>query len=336
MGSPSMRSRQRAPKRGARLLVHRKLAPRQQSHLRHRIEAALAVRIEGADRIDFVAEQVDAIRHRRAHREQVDQPTAHGVFAGRDHLAYVAVAGEGELRLQRRLVELLLLREVKGIAGEEARRREAHECGRGRHQHHVDLALPDAPERGEPLGDQVLVRREGVVGQGLPVGEDGDAQRRREEGEFVLQALRVRRFGGENRHQPAAALLVLGEAREQERIGRPRRARQRVSFSGSDDGERHEALKISASAPVREMGLYEGVVRGQRERVSPTGRLRSTCGRCPSSGHLDVAAGAARVCADRAWISTARVSYTAPAHAPRLRRLSRLAAVRRQWLARLS
>ena len=54
---------------GTRRIVHRKLAPRQQAHLRHGIEAALRVRIEGADAVDFVVEQVDAIRSRRTHRE---------------------------------------------------------------------------------------------------------------------------------------------------------------------------------------------------------------------------------------------------------------------------
>jgi hypothetical protein len=70
------------PERGARLLVHRKLAARQQSHLGHRIQAALAVGVEGSYRVDLVAEQVDPVRHQRAHREQVDQSTAHRIFAG--------------------------------------------------------------------------------------------------------------------------------------------------------------------------------------------------------------------------------------------------------------
>ena len=124
VGSPSSCSRQRARKRRARRLVHRELAAGQQAHLGHRVQAALGVGIEGADRIDLVVEQVDAVGHRRAHREQVDQAAAHRVLAGRHDLAHVAVAGQRELRLQRRLVELLLVLEVEGVAGQEARRRQ--------------------------------------------------------------------------------------------------------------------------------------------------------------------------------------------------------------------
>jgi hypothetical protein len=105
VGSPSSSSRQRCGKR-ARGLVHRELAARQQAHLGHGVEAALAVGVEGADRVDLVVEQVDPVGLRRAHREQVDQPAAHRVFAGADHLRHVLVAGQGELRLQRRLVQL--------------------------------------------------------------------------------------------------------------------------------------------------------------------------------------------------------------------------------------
>ena len=115
VGSPSIRSRQRRAKGGARRLVHREFAARQQAHLGHRVERALRVGVEGADRIDLVAEQVDAVGHRRAHREQVDQAAAHRVFARRDDLAHVRVAGQRQLRLQPRLVEPLALLEVEGV-----------------------------------------------------------------------------------------------------------------------------------------------------------------------------------------------------------------------------
>jgi hypothetical protein len=49
---------------GARGLVHRELAAREQPHLGHRVQAALAVRIEGADGVHLVAEQVHAVGHR--------------------------------------------------------------------------------------------------------------------------------------------------------------------------------------------------------------------------------------------------------------------------------
>jgi hypothetical protein len=50
--------------------------------------------------------------------------------------------------------------EVEGVAGQEGGRREPVQRGGGRHQHHVGLFLADAPQRGQALADQVLVRRE--------------------------------------------------------------------------------------------------------------------------------------------------------------------------------
>ena len=110
VGSPSSSSRQRLRKLRPRVVVHRELASGQQAHLGHGVQAALAVGVEGADRVDLVVEQVDAVGHRRAHGEQVDQAAAHRVFAGAHDLRDVVVAGQRELGLELRLVQLLLAR----------------------------------------------------------------------------------------------------------------------------------------------------------------------------------------------------------------------------------
>ncbi|MDT4869611.1 hypothetical protein FQZ97_1046510 [compost metagenome] len=72
------------------------------------------------------------------------------------------VAGQRELALELGLVELLLDLEVKGVAGQKGGRRQPVQRGGGGHQHHVGagvlVVLLDAPERGQALGDQVLVR----------------------------------------------------------------------------------------------------------------------------------------------------------------------------------
>ena len=107
-----------AAKFGARRLVHGELATGQQPHLGHRVQAALAVGVKGADGVDFVVEQIHPVRHQGAHREQVDQATPHRVFAGADHLCHVVVARQRELGAQGGLVKLLLDLEVKGVAGQ--------------------------------------------------------------------------------------------------------------------------------------------------------------------------------------------------------------------------
>ena len=209
--------------RGARRLVERKLAAGQQPHLGHRIQAALAVGVEGADRIDLVVVQVDPERHRRAHREQVDQAAAHRVLARRHDLAHVLVAGEHQLRLQPGLVQPLLLLEQEGGGGQEAGRREPGQRGGGGQQHDVDLALQHLPQGGQAFGDQVLVRAEGVVGQGLPVGKHRHPQCRVEEGQLVGQALGVGGLGTDDGQRPLPA--GLGVAREPGQSAARRRCR---------------------------------------------------------------------------------------------------------------
>ena len=111
--------------------------------------------------------------------------------------------------------------------------------------------LADAPQRGQPLGDQVLVRREGVVGQRLPVGEHGaragsGAKNGSSSARRCASAGSAVTIGGELRLR---ALLRLREAREQQRIGRAERARQREALAGGDGGELHEASEAKANRP---------------------------------------------------------------------------------------
>jgi hypothetical protein len=145
----------------------------------------------------------------------------------------VAVAGQGQLALEPGLVELLLDLEVKGVARQEGGRRQPVQRGGGRHHHHVGagvlVALLDAPQRGQALADQVLVRREGVVGQGLPVRKQRAAQVRRKEGHFVDQALRVGGVGGDDGRQSPGRLFAGGQLRQQQGIGRAGRAGQGVA-----------------------------------------------------------------------------------------------------------
>jgi hypothetical protein len=160
-----------AAEAGAAGFVHRELAGRQQAHVAHREHRALGVRVEGLDALDLVVEEVDAVGQGGAHREEVHQPAAHAVFARRHHLGDVGVAGHGHLAAQAVHVELAALLEEEGVGRQEGRRRQPVEGRGGRHQGDVGLAAADRVERREALGDQVLVGREAVVGQGLPVGQ---------------------------------------------------------------------------------------------------------------------------------------------------------------------
>ena len=67
---------------GARgVLVEWEFARRQHAHRCHFLQRALGLRIEAADRVDLLVQQLDAIRLARAHRIDVEQRAAHGEIA---------------------------------------------------------------------------------------------------------------------------------------------------------------------------------------------------------------------------------------------------------------
>jgi hypothetical protein len=130
--------------------------------------------------------------------------------------------------------------ELERRRGEEGRRREARQRRRRRQQQHIHiLGRPQTPQRRQALGDQVLMRAEGVVGQRLPIGEQRDAKTGRKERQFVGEALCVGRLGGDDCRQ---RFLLRGMARDQQRVGRAGGAGQRETLAGRDGRKVHEAV----------------------------------------------------------------------------------------------
>ena len=62
VGSPSKRARKRRAEGAHAVRIERQLARRQHAHAFERIERALRVRIEAADGLDQIIEQIDAQR----------------------------------------------------------------------------------------------------------------------------------------------------------------------------------------------------------------------------------------------------------------------------------
>ncbi len=203
-----------AAKARAAGIIERELARRQHADLVDRVNGALRVDVEGLDRIDHFIVEIQAIGQRAAHREQIDDAAAHADFAGRDHLRDVLVAGGGELDLELLEIELGARAQEEGAPRDVRRRAHPHQRGRRRHDGDVEIAALDAIERRQALGDQIVVRRELVVGQRLPVRQQADAKLRREPGDFFGEALGVERGGGDHRDR----MLFLREARERERV----------------------------------------------------------------------------------------------------------------------
>ena len=126
------------------------------------------------------------------------------------------IAGGGELRLEALEIERFGRAQEEGVRGDVGRRAHAHERGRRRYDRDIEVAALDAIQRRQALGDEIVVRRELVVGQRLPVGQETDSELRREPRDLIEQALRIERGRGDHRDR----MLFLREARERERVSR--------------------------------------------------------------------------------------------------------------------
>ncbi len=200
--------------------VEGELARRKQSHIAHRIKRALGVDVEGLDRLDLVVEEVDAIRQCRSHRKEIDEAAAHAELAGRDDLCHVRVARKRKLRAQCVDVERLALPQEERERGEIRRRGETVQRRGGRDDQEVAFTPRDVIERREALGDQVLVRRELIVGQRLPIGQQRDAKIGREPRHFFREPLSRSRFGAHDRDHALARCCPSGEIGERQRVRR--------------------------------------------------------------------------------------------------------------------
>ena len=105
-----------ASEQSPRHLVHGELSTGQQTHLGHRVEAALGIGVKGANRVDLVVEQVHAVGHQRAHGKEVNQAAAHRVLTRTDHLRHMAVARHGQLLFQLGVIQSLLDFEMEGVS----------------------------------------------------------------------------------------------------------------------------------------------------------------------------------------------------------------------------
>ena len=110
----------------------------------------------------------------------------------------MGVTGDRQLLAQLIGGEFFALLEEEGACGQVFGRRQAVERGGYRHDSDVEGLLCDLIERGESLGDQILMWREVIVGQGFPVRQQVHIERRVEEGDLFEQSLRIGGGGGDH------------------------------------------------------------------------------------------------------------------------------------------
>ena len=170
------------------------LADRKQHDLVAVSGRALAHRIERTDRLQRVAEQVEPQRLGGSGREQIDQAAAHGELARLHHGVGAAETVLAEEFRQPRHIDRLALAQRCGGLGIERPRRHLLQHRPRRSQDHArrHAGFPrcgQARECLQPLGDDVGMRRQPVVGQAVPGREHQHLAIGREEAQTVLQPL---------------------------------------------------------------------------------------------------------------------------------------------------
>ncbi len=208
-----------AAEAGDRFLVQGEFACRQQADRLDLVDGALGLRVEGAQGLDLVVEQVDTEGQLAAHREQVDQRAADGELAVLVDRVDAAVAGAFQAQAHPLDVEFLADVEDQAAAEQEAGRRQAVQGGGDRHHQHAVLELRQLVEGGDALGNDVLVRRKDVVGQGFPIGEMQYRQVGGEEPQFLFQAFGILAVGGQQQGEALGGTGGLGDSQAQRGTG---------------------------------------------------------------------------------------------------------------------
>ena len=193
------------------------------------MQRALGERRERADRLDLVAEELDAERLAAGRREDVDEAAAHGELAALLDAVDPLVAGERELLGERVEPGRVAGRERDRLGPSLGRR---HRLGERRGRGADEPSGGEDVERPRALADEMRRRLEPRA----PVHAAAREQRDPLLAEEPARALgRVASIGvlGQQHDERAAQLLVQrGQQQRQRRLGDPRGRRQRIREGG--------------------------------------------------------------------------------------------------------
>jgi len=199
------------------LRIQRQFARRQQAERVERLERALAVGIEAAERVDAIIEQVDAHWRVDPHRPDIEQRAAQRELARAADLADAGVTGFDEAAAERFDRQRGAALEREAARADVVERREPREQAVGGQQQDAAANLRQPRQRGEALRDDVRVRRELIVGQDLPVRERQDLKRSAaEEAQLGGQPLQFARVTGDAGPGPRVSEHGLAQG---ERVG---------------------------------------------------------------------------------------------------------------------
>ena len=90
-----------------RLAVGGELVRRQQADFGNGGDGALRLGIESFNAVDFIIKQIDAVRHFAAHREQIDNPAAHGKLTCRNNVGNMVITCIYQITFQTAYIQSL-------------------------------------------------------------------------------------------------------------------------------------------------------------------------------------------------------------------------------------
>ena len=130
-----------------RLAVGGELVRRQQANFGNGGDGALRFSVKGFDAVDFIVEQINAVRHFAAHREQIDNTAAHGELARRDNVGNMVITCIHQIAFQTAYIQSLPRFQPKRTACQKRHRRQLLHRRSNRHEQHVRRAALNLPQR---------------------------------------------------------------------------------------------------------------------------------------------------------------------------------------------
>ena len=130
-----------------RLAVGGELVRRQQADFGNGGDGALRVGVKGFDAVDFIVEQIDAVRHLAAHREQIDNTAAHGKFARRNNMGNMVVARIHQIGFQTAYIQSLPRFQPERAPRQKRHGRQLLHRRGNRYEQHVRRAALNLPQR---------------------------------------------------------------------------------------------------------------------------------------------------------------------------------------------
>ena len=177
LGQPSRQPAEACPDRVRPSVGQQELGRRQERDLADGPHGPLVGRVEGAQRVDLVAEELHPDRQRRRRREHVHDAAAPGELAPARHLEHRRVPTVEELRQERLQPDARPRPQRPERRGQVVRREGGLEQRLDAGDEHLGRTVPPRRQRRHPCGRLVGHQLRALVGERRPRLQDGDQRR---------------------------------------------------------------------------------------------------------------------------------------------------------------